>query len=443
MDTSCLTKWERVQLELVQAQEEGKAVGDYGDKVKAIENEPYILREEHAGQLLDEIIALPVEKDFMYVEPNVLDEIRETRPRGARRFNEGISEGALFDKIYGAWLGRIAGNWLGQPLEGYSMAKGKDSIKMFLQELGEWPLSGYLDFQWSDEFYERYGINKNLKHYSYQTGHSPEDDDINYTVLCLDIYKKYGQNFSSEDVAEGWLKNLPIFHTYTAERVAYSNLTQLIMPPQSAIYRNPYREWIGAQIRADFWGYINPGDMERAAEYAYRDASVSHVKNGVYGEMFIAAMLAAAFVLDDPRKVLEAGLSAIPDKCRLAYAIRDVLEWSRTEPDWERCLDRIYEKYGHYNVVHTINNACIVALALLYGGMDFGKSICIAVMGGLDTDCNGATVGSIIGLMLGAKQLPEYWIKPICDTAVTGVSGYYMVRVSDLAKETLELINRG
>ena len=58
---------------------------------------------------------------------------------------------------------------------------------------------------------------------------------------------------------------------------------------------NPYREWVGAQLRADVWGWTAPSDPLRAAEMAYRDASISHVKNGIYGALFVAGAVAAAF----------------------------------------------------------------------------------------------------------------------------------------------------
>ena len=125
-------------------------------------------------------------------------------------------------------------------------------------------------------------------------------------------------------MAPGWL---PYLSTCTAERVAYRNAAAGLLPPETASYKNPYREWIGAQIRADFYGYINPGDPEKAAEMAFRDASATHVKNGIYGAMFVAAMLAQAAVTDDVMKVIRAGLSVMPEKCRLRDDIERVIAW--------------------------------------------------------------------------------------------------------------------
>ena len=226
----------------------------------------------------------------------------------------------------------------------------------------------------------------------------------------------------------------------TAEQVAYINAVIGIVPPKSAVFRNPFREWIGAQIRADYYGYINPGDTQMAAEMAWRDATVSHVKNGIYGEMFVAAMLAAAAVSSDVKEVIRAGLQEIPEKSRLTEAIEKVLSWYESGRSAEECLAEIHNMYDEangYDWCHTIPNAMIVAASLLYGEMDYSKSICMSVETGFDTDCNGATVGSILGMMLGAKNIPKYWTKPLNDTVHTSIDGYESVKISDLVEITL------
>ena len=153
----------------------------------------------------------------------------------------------------------------------------------------------------------------------------PEDDDTNYTLIALKLVEQYGRDFTPDDAAENWLMNLPLLHLCTAERVAYINLAQSVFPPKSALYRNPYREWIGAQIRGDLFGYICPGDMETAAEMAWRDASISHVKNGIYGEMWIASMLAKAAVNDDMPTIIRSGMKQIPKKSRLYEELAEIL----------------------------------------------------------------------------------------------------------------------
>ena len=81
--------------------------------------------------------------------------------------------------------------------------------------------------------------------------------------------------------------------------------------------------------------------------------------------------------------------------------------------DWEAARDEIEQAYGHYGFVHTINNAAVVAAALLWGEEDFTKVIGLAVQGGWDTDCNGATAGSAFGARYGTAAIPERWVAPL------------------------------
>jgi ADP-ribosylglycohydrolase len=270
------------------------------------------------------------------------------------------------------------------------------------------------------------------------------DDDIDYTILGLHILEKYGANFTTEHVADEWLSLLPYQMVYTAERITYQNLVNDVPVERAGNWRNPYREWIGAQIRADGWAYGAAAWPEKAADFAWRDASLSHVKNGIYGEMWAAAMIAGAFgietkklSLSDIERIIGIGLSEIPAKCRLAEAIEKLIAWRKELDDWQAAWERINTLCGHYHWVHTINNALLVGLGLLYGEGDFSKSISIAVMGGWDTDCNGATVGSILGAVLGASQLPSHWTEPLHDRTRSAVIGYDGSTFSGLAARTL------
>ncbi len=421
--------------ELHQRREEGCDVSAVEARVTALDAEtvPELLA------LYDELMGLVPRADFPYEEPSDLPTIRALRPQGPRHLPAALDEGRLLDRILGAYLGRCAGCTLGKPVEGWS----RDKIRRYLEAANAYPLRTY--FPVLQPFPE--GLELNPSYEETTLGHirwMARDDDIDYTILGLHYLETYGLDFTTENVGEAWLQLLPYYQVYTAERVAYRNLVEGYGPPRSATRYNPYREWIGAQIRADGFGYVAPGLPEVAAELAYRDAALSHTKNGIYGEMWVAAMLAAALVspghtLEDIVRVIEVGLSEIPANSRLAEAVRDVMRWRQETENWEEAWERIHQKYGHYHPVHTINNAAIVTMGLLYGEGDLERTICIAVMGGWDTDCNGATAGSVIGAMLGAETLPYKWVGPLNNLIRSAVAGYDPIEITNLAQRSLAM----
>lgn len=378
-----------------------------------------------------------IRPDFRYAEPIALNEIQALRPAGPRSLPAGLPPDMLYDRIYGAWLGRAAGCLLGKPVEGWT----KQAIEELLRFCKAWPLSDYFA-----------PVPRNDRGLQFHPGATPwlrgnidhmsRDDDMDYPILGLHTLEENGPAVTSANIANQWLSHLPYHMVYTAERVAYRNLVNGIQPPQSGRYHNPYREWIGAQIRADIWGWVNPGEPERAAAMAYADAEISHIKNGTYGEMFFAAALSSCFALDEPEEVITVGLSEIPEECRLAEAICDTVAWSHESDDWEQTFAKIQQKYGHYHGVHTINNAAVVVMALMHGKRDFGKTISIAVMGGWDTDCNGATAGSVVGAILGANALPPSWVEPLHDRIESAVVGFSDMAVSELAERTCDQVER-
>jgi len=442
-----------LNLELLQAADEGKDIDGFEEKVKSIQSmesgDPK--KELQAAAILDEIAALPIKSDYKYIEPSEISEIKSARPDWGKNIKldvSGLSDEKLFDKVYGAWLGRCTGCLLGQPIECWY----RDRIVGLLKETGNYPIRYYISSDITDELRKKYEVideakvyGGSLKNWINNVIYMPEDDDTNYTIIGLKTLEQYGPGFTPDDMAESWLANLPILHVCTAERVAYKNLVNKTYPPNSATFRNIYREWIGAQIRADLFGYSTPGNPSIGAEMAWRDASISHVKNGIYGEMFVAAMLSAAAVVNDVEKIIEYGLSQIPEKSRLTEAIRKVLTWKKVGLDWEQAIDKIHQIYNEkvqYDWCHTITNAIIVCMALIYGELDFERSIGIAVVSAFDTDCNGATVGSIVGMIIGAKALPQKWIRPLNDQVKSGVDGFGLEKISDMARRTLDVAKK-
>ena len=425
-----------LETELLQLKDEGKDIKKVLPKFKKllkVKDEMHYQKE--FGALLDATIKLPILKGYKYHEPSDLAGIKKARPPYRFKKTRKISSKEQYDRVYGAWLGRCAGCLLGKPVEGIM----RGTLEEYLLGINNFPLKNYIK-----------SVPKMLKkvkrednaYFINKVDHMVEDDDTNYTVTGMVVMKKHGKDFTPANVANFWMGNIPLLHTCTAERVAYRNFSMEIDPPASASYRNVYREWIGAQIRADFFGYVALGDPAKAAEYAWRDASISHVKNGIYGEMWVAAMLAAAPFSDDPLEVIHAGLNEIPACCRLAEDIKEVINWYFEGSNYREAIIRVHkrwdEKKGH-DWCHTNSNAQIVVLGLLFSEMDFEKGICRAVEACLDTDCNGATVGSIMGMMLGARSLPKKWTAPLNDTLETGIAGYHLVKISDLAKETLKI----
>ena len=429
-----------LRTELLQATEEGKDIAPYNDLfLAAVQMPDSPFKARIADTLYDLSASLPKRADFAYQEPSKLENIRALRPEKQPEKKALPKQDTLEEKILAAWQGRVSGCLLGKIIEGIRT----NELHPFLKKTDNFPMHRYI---LSTDLTE-----ENTKGYAFRfrtqdsladlIDHAPVDDDTNYVVMGQVMIEKYGRDFTAANVGQTWLDYQPRRAYFTAERVAFNNMVNGFLPPHSARFQNPFREWIGAQIRGDYYGYINPGDPETAADMAWRDASVSHIKNGIYGEMFVAAMLAQTAVEDDIEKILEAGLSQIPETSRLYAAIIQVIKDYHAGVSYEECWQKISAAYNEHTLhgwCHTISNAMIVAAGLLYGGGDFGKSICLAVQSGFDTDCNGATVGSIMGMRNGTKGIDPYWTSPVHDELETSIFGVGRVKISQMAKKTME-----
>ncbi|MFD7323461.1 ADP-ribosylglycohydrolase family protein [Streptomyces sp. NPDC059875] len=350
----------------------------------------------------------------------------------------GVGEtDALLDRLHAAWLGRAAGCLLGKPVEKLPLP----AIRALARAAGNWPLTTWFtaigvprDLLAAHPWNRRSATTSLAENIDGM----PEDDDLNYPLLNLLLLQRHGRDFTTADVARLWLDELPAGRTFTAERVAYRNLLDGIEPPLTAVHRNPFREWIGAQIRADVHGWTHPGDPAGAAAQAYRDAALTHTANGVYGAMFVAATIAtAATGTADVHRALADGLSVVPPRSRLAAAVRLGIESARTTPDFDAVVDRLHTTLGGYHWVHAVPNAAVLAAALTHADGDFSRSICAAVSGGWDTDSNGATAGSVAGLLAGhPDRLPGRWTSPLKNRLSTSIPSFDGIGFDALAELT-------
>jgi ADP-ribosylglycohydrolase len=348
-------------------------------------------------------------------EPDGLDEILSfARPAALPAAQ------STMDRVHGAWLGRAAGCLLGKPVEKTPRA----GIRAIAQETGNWPISRYFT-----EIAE------------YAAG-MPEDDDLNFALIALDLLERHGDAFTTDDVAASWLANLPGGRVFTAERVTYRNLLDGYEPDVAGEVGNPFRDWIGAQIRTDVYGWTHPGDPVTAAGLAWTDARLSHGRNGRYGAMFAAAACSAAVVTSGVEEVLAAGLSVVPPDSRFAAAVHAGAELGAGSLSTEDALDAVHERYGDLHWVHVLNNAAVLGFALVRGDGDFSATITTAVAGGWDTDSVGATAGSIAGALTGATALPAKWVEPLRNRLSSTVPGFDGIGFDELAARTLAISRR-
>ena len=367
-------------------------------------------------------------------EPDDLDEILALAGAAASL----PSRQSTLDRTHGAWLGRAAGCLLGKPVEKIP----REGIRAIARSTGNWPISRYFTEVGLDgELRKTYPWNRRSQTTSLAENIDgmPEDDDLNFALVALDLLERHGDGFTTDDVARSWLANLPGGRVFTAERIAYRNLLDGYEPDVAGAVANPFRDWIGAQIRTDVYGWAHPGDPVTAARLAWTDARLSHGRNGTYGAMFAAAACSAAVVATGVAEVLDAGLSVVPPDSRFAVAVRTGAELGAGSLSTEDALDAVHARYGDLHWVHVLNNAALLGFALARGGGDYSATITTAVTGGWDTDSVGATAGSIAGALTGAAALPARWVDPLRNRLASTVPGFDGIGFDELAARTLAL----
>jgi ADP-ribosylglycohydrolase len=226
-------------------------------------------------------------------------------------------------------------------------------------------------------------------------------------------------------LGEYWLKYVPV--DWNEYGVGKANMRLGIMPPLSGEYNNAkWKTSNGAWIRSEIWACLAPGNPMLAAQFAWNDACVDHgCSEGTFAEIFTATLESAAFIEKDRDKLIQFALSMIPADCRVATAVNTAVEAKKSGITWQQAREAVITATEDLGWFQAPRNVAFTMIGWLYGDGDFGKSICIAVNCGDDTDCTGATLGSIFGILYGTTIIPEKWRAPIGDGIKTvAVSGF-------------------
>lgn len=368
-------------------------------------------------------------EETIAAEPDALAEIRRLRPN-VRRIRKNPD--TIRERMAGAFLGRCIGCTLGVPVENFPV----EEMERLAASAGTpFPPLQYWE-RVTDPERLQYNTCKRSEYARAGLDKVPVDDDITYTILNLLLLEEYGCDYAVADVGRLWRERLPF--ACTAEAEALRRLREGADPLEAA-EGNDYVEWIGAAIRADAFGYVCAGDPEGAAMTSYADARLSHRKNGIYGEMFLAAAIAAAFVSRTPLDAVAAGLGEIPRGCALRTHLDWALSYRGKLSDYRQARALLDVRFPDMHCVHIHNNMCALVFALILGGNDFNAIVSNSIAIGLDNDCNGASVGSIAGACFGLSAIPAYWYAPFNDTVLTYIKGCERLSIRDVIERFLQL----
>jgi ADP-ribosylglycohydrolase len=297
----------------------------------------------------------------------------------------------LENKIRGGWAGQMIGVSFGAPTEFASQGR-----------IIEGPLPA-----WRPE----------------KVSNAIDQDDLYVEMTFAEVLDRKGLDATSADFGEAFRTSR--YNLWHANAAARRLLQSGVMPPDSGRpQHNPHANDIDFQIESDFIGLMTPGLPRAARDFCERVGSVMNSGDGLYGGVFVTSMYSAAFFETDPVRVVEAGLAALPPRSGYAGIIRDVLAWHKANSgDWRATWQHVLDTWDKndacpdgalrpFNIDARLNGA-YVALALLYGEGDFGKTIEIATRAGQDSDCNPSSAAGILGVMIGYDRIPEEWRRGI------------------------------
>jgi len=240
-------------------------------------------------------------------------------------------------------------------------------------------------------------------------------DDLYVEMTFLRTLEQYGLDVSIRQAGIDFANTR--YPLWCANNAGRTNLRKGIAPPDSSHPKfNRCPNDIDYQIEADYSGLIAPGIPQAAVDLGEKFGRLMNYGDGMYAGQFVGAMYAAAFFENQPAKIVETALAAIPAECQYAEMVRDVLAWYKAAPNdwqkgWEKCQEKYrrnpeYQKASNGGIDCKINGAYVL-LGLLYGKGDPDQTILISCRSGMDSDCNPSTAAGVLFTAIGFAELPE------------------------------------
>ncbi len=284
----------------------------------------------------------------------------------------------LRDKILGCWAGKNIGGTVGGPFEN---KPGPHNVTYYTHKLDGQPLP---------------------------------NDDLDLQLVWLAGIEKYFTPYELTPRIMGDLWHDYIIGQWNEYGACLNNVSHGFYPPLSGVVNNEKWKWSnGAWIRSEIWACCFPGSPDEAIRSAWLDACCDHCGEGIYAEMFTAALESAAFVEDDVQILIDIALARIPENSRVAHAVKLAREYYRDGKTWLETREALLKDSEDLGPFQAPCNIGFVVVGILWGEGDLGKTVCIATNCGDDTDCTAGTAGAVLGIIKGFSNLPEEWIKPI------------------------------
>lgn len=370
----------------------------------------------------------PLRSGWSYEEPDELEAVMAAcDPDRKKESFCDLTDGEIETRVRSAFLTSVCACILGKPLEEPPYGTLHD-IRSAAEKTGEWPIRDYV----SKEMLLAWGrhnpcwdeTTKGNVHYV------APDDDITYSLMGMLLLEEHGADFTHEDMRRLWIENLPIGLCWGPERNVLLRMGEASLTPNLpydmedwVMDLNPGQELCGAMIRVDAYGYACPGNPELAARLAFRDASFTHRKTGVYSAMFMAAAISAAFVAKSWKEIVCTALQYVPQRSRFHEQAMNCFRMVENASSFEEGYEAVHKEYGMFTAGQIVQEIGTVINTLKFArnaeegiGMQAGQ--------GNDSDSFACSCGSVLGAYF-PEGLPERWYMQFNDKLRTTMGSFH------------------